>query len=257
MKIIVDQNGCCTELGASISQLAAQGCKSIMLLQAENVIDSVSRYKAMLDKALSVALKNDIQIFGGVFPTVFAMETFLDKGSILAGFESDVHIVTLEKVTPDNILPQIEKGIAPIEKQLQQGEFNTLFVFGDGFGEINLELMNGLNHIVEKYPMNVVGGMTGRDKLKVSHFTIFSPDRVIQNGAVLAFTRLSSSVGVRHGWEPLKGTELEVTKTNGCFVERINNMRAFDRYVQIVSTYNEEAASLLMKEVGLRNWTIV
>lgn len=248
MEIIVDQSGCCTELGNSISQLAAQGYKSIMLLQAEDVIHTIPRYKAMLDKALSVASKNNVQIFGGIFPTVFALKTFLDKGTILAGIDSEVHIVTLESITADNILPQIEKGIRPIEKQLQVGAFDTLFVFGDGFGEINLDLMNGLNHIVQKYPLNIIGGMTGRSKLKVSHYSIFSPEKVIQNGAVLAFSRLSSSVGVRHGWEPLKGTELEITQTNGCFVDRIDNVRAFDRYVQLVSSVDEDAAETLANE---------
>ncbi|QJB55157.1 FIST C-terminal domain-containing protein [Pseudodesulfovibrio sp. zrk46] len=248
MEIIVDHSGCCTELGTSISKLVSQGCKSIMLMQAEDIIHNIPRYKGMLDKALSVASKNGVQIFGGIFPTVFAGETFLDKGSILAGIDSEVHVVTLENITANNILPQIEEGIAPIQNQLKQGDFNTLFVFGDGFGEINLELMDGLNHIVRKYPMNVIGGMTGRGRLKVSHYSIFSPEKLIQNGAVLAFTRLKSSVGVRHGWTPLKGAELEITKNNGCFVERIDNTRAFDRYVQIVSDYDEKSGTLLATE---------
>lgn len=245
MKIIVNPDRSFADLGKNISQLAADGFNTIMLLQAEGCLDTSGRYKFAIDLALSTAFRNGVQLFGGVFPGVFDTETIMDRGSILAGFKSDVHILVLENITADSILPQIEKGLAPIRDKLLRNHFKTLFVFGDGFGENNLHLINGLNHIVQKRPLHVIGGMTGRSLVQTSQFTVFTPQRIIQNGAVLVFTQLASSLGVKHGWEPIEGTKFEITQTNGCFVERLNGLPAFDRYIKFITSFDKRGNVLL------------
>jgi len=245
MKILVNPDCTFTELGTSISQLAADGYKNIMLLQAEGSLDSMGRYKLAIDMALSAAFRNGVQLFGGIFPGIFDTDTIMDKGSILAGIKSDVHILILENITAENILPQIEKGLAPIQDKLLRKHFKTLFVFGDGFGENNLHLINGLNHIVQKHPLHVMGGMTGRSMIQTSHYTVLTPQNIIQNGAVLVFTQLTSSVGVQHGWEPIEGTKFEITQTNGCFVERLNGLPAFDRYMKFITSFDKRGNALL------------
>ncbi len=244
MNTVVDKNCCFAKLGSSISKLANNGYKNIMLFQAEGGIPVGAHFKQAFDKA-SVASANGVHIFGGVFPGIFDRTEVMDTGAILVGIKTEVHFLTLEQITLANILPQIEKGLAPIEAQLRNNYYQTLFVFGDGFGENNLHLVNGLNHIVQKYPLRVIGGLTGRNKTRMSHFTIFTPHRVIQNGAILAFTRLSSSIGTRHGWEPLEGSRIEVTQTNGCFIEKLNGFPAYDRYIKLITTYDERGSAIL------------
>jgi hypothetical protein len=229
MKIVVDPICCFAEMGNTISKMSAEGYKNIMLLQADGGMDSGIHYKQRIDKALSVAFQNGVQLFGGVFPEIFDRDSIMDQGCFLAGIHSDVHIIILENLSTDDIVPQIEKGLAPIAAELERSHFKTLFVFGDGFGGNNLHLINGIKQIVRKYPLRVIGGMTGRKMIKVSSPTVFTPQGIIQNGAVLVFTKVVSSLGVRHGWEPFEGSKIEITQTNGCFVERLNGMLAFDR----------------------------
>ncbi|MCP4723322.1 MAG: hypothetical protein GY860_28060, partial [Desulfobacteraceae bacterium] len=188
MKIKLDTQGNFKNIEKKVKALDSQGFKNIMIFHGEGGIDQGSRIKTDCDKMLDKAARNNINIFGGIFPGIFDNGKLMDKGSILAGIQSDVHFVTLENLNQPHVIDTLKKGIAPIETDLAQNKFHTLFVFGDGFGELNLNLITSLNWLVEKYPLNVVGGLTGRDDIKASHYTIFTPEKIIQNGALLAFT---------------------------------------------------------------------
>ncbi|WP_289023809.1 FIST N-terminal domain-containing protein [Desulfobacter postgatei] len=240
MKILIDEIGHFSNFEKQINELISSHYRSIMIFHAEGGIDSEPKYKQMCDKALVSTSKNDVNIFGGIFPGIFDNGTLMQKGSILVGIKSDVHVITLENLNNSDLYNEIEQKLAPISDSLINEEYKTLFVYGDGFGENNHNLINGLNQLVKKYPMNVIGELTGRDKIKSSHYTIFTPAKIIQNGAVLAFTKLESGIGVQHGWEPLIDSELEITKINDCFVEEINGAPALDFYMHIITGQNKE-----------------
>ena len=131
-------------------------------------------------------------------------------------------MVSLENLNNPSLFENIKRKIKPIAEALEKNEFKTVFVFGDGFGENNHNLIGALSSLINTYPLNIIGGMTGRSQVKASHFTIFTPEKMIQNGAVLAFAAIESSIGVEHGWIPLMDSELEITQINDCFVEEIN-----------------------------------
>ena len=240
MKVLVDEIGSFSNLEKKIGDLVADGYRNIMVFHAEGGVDSDHKYKQKCDKTLISASKNDVRIFGGIFPGVFDNGKLMSKGSILVGIKSDVHVITLENLNNPDLYKNIEQMLAPISDSLGKKEFKTLFVFGDGFGENNLNLINGLNQLVKKYPLNVIGGLTGRDQIKASHYSIFTPVKIIQNGAVLVFTQLESGIGVQHGWEPLMDSELEITKINDCFVEEINGVPALDFYMHIITSEDEK-----------------
>ncbi|MBI9092676.1 MAG: hypothetical protein JEZ12_25955 [Desulfobacterium sp.] len=189
MKILVDTNGRFSDLEEKITKMVSGGYKNIMVFHAEGGIDSDSQYKKRSDQLLVSQHGNNVRIFGGIFPGIFDNGILMTKGSILAGIESKVHVITLEDLKNPNIHNTIEQELAPIKKELENNEFKTLFVFGDGFGENNLRLIDILNRLTEKYPINVIGGLTGRDKIKASLYSIYTPTKIIQNGAVLAFTK--------------------------------------------------------------------
>ncbi len=244
MKILVDANGEFSDLEEKITEMVSNGYKNIMVFHAEGGIDSDSNYKERSDNVLVSQHENNVQIFGGIFPGIFDNGILMTKGSILAGIKSEVHVITLENLNDPNIHNTVEQELEPIKKELESNEFKTLFVFGDGFGENNLRLINVLNRLVKKHPVNVIGGLTGRDKVKASLYSIFTPTKIIQNGAVLAFTKLKSGIGVKHGWEPLMDSALEVTKTNGCFIEEINGTSAFDFYMHVITSFDEKLDSI-------------
>lgn len=243
MKVLIDKNGQISDLEKKINQLAADGYNNIMIFHGEGGIDSQSQYKKNSDAALRKAQKNNIQIFGGIFPGIFDDGQLMTNGSIITGIRSTIHVVTLEDLNNSELYDDIKEGLAPVLKELEDEKFKTLFVFGDGFGENNLNLINGLNRFVKDYPIKVIGGMTGRAQIKASHYTIFTPGKIIQNGAVLAFTQLESSIGVQHGWVPLLESELEVTKINDCFVEEINGAPALDFYMHVISSADDKIDS--------------
>ena len=240
MKILIDEIGHFSNFKKQIADLISSGYRNIMVFHAEGGIDSDPKYKQTCDKALMSASKNDVNIFGGIFPGIFDNGTLIQKGSILIGIESNIHVITLENLNNSDLYNEIEQRLAPISDSLTNDEYKTLFVYGDGFGENNHHLISGLNQLVKKYPMNVIGGLTGRNLIKASHYTIFTPAKIIQNGAVLAFTKLESGIGVQHGWEPLMDSELEITKINDCFVEEINGAPALDVYMRIITSQNKE-----------------
>lgn len=158
----------------------------------------------------------------------------------MMGIKSKVHIISLESHDEKSIYKHLDQELSPIINQPEKDKYKTLFVFGDGFGENNLTLINGLNYLVKKYPIKVIGGLAGRDKIKASHYCIFTPQKIIQNGTVLIFTQLESGIGVQHGWEPLMESALEITKTNGCFVEEINTVPALDFYMHIITSVDKK-----------------
>ncbi|MCG8619389.1 MAG: FIST C-terminal domain-containing protein [Desulfobacterales bacterium] len=240
MEILVEQNGDYTNIDAQFDALMAQGFKTAMMLYAEGGFVQDPNYKNVIDTRLKNRFENGLQIFGGIFPGIMDNGELMSRGSIIAGIQSKVHIAALEQLDPQSMRQDLETQLAPVKPALENGEFNTLFVFGDGFGENNHHLIDGLNELVAAYPMNVIGGLTGRDQVKAAHFTIFTPEKMIQNGAVLAFTRLESGIGVRHGWEPLLESELEVTAINGCFIEAFNNKPALDVYLDLICSYDQE-----------------
>ena len=241
MKILIEGTGHLSTFRKQIADLISSGYQNIMVFHAEGGIDSEPKYKQACDKALVDASKNGAKMFGGIFPGIFDNGILMQKGSILIGIESPVHVITLENLNNSNLYNEIHQKFTPVSADsLIKGEYKTLFVFGDGFGENNHHLISGLNRLVKKYPMNVIGGLTGRNNIKASHYTIFTPDKIIQNGAVLAFTKLESGIGVQHGWEPLMDSELEITQINDCFVEEINGRPALDYYMHIITGKNKE-----------------
>ena len=240
MKILIDEIGHFSNFEKQIAYLILGGYRNIMVFHVEGGIDSDPKYKQTCDKALISANKNNVNIFGGIFPGIFDNGMLMQKGSVLVGIKSDVHVITLENLNNSDLYNEIEQKLAPISDSLINEEYKTLFVYGDGFGENNHNLISGLNQLVKKYPMNVIGGLTGRNLIKASHYTIFTPAKIIQNGAVLAFTKLESGIGVQHGWEPLMDSELEITKINDCFVEEINGTPALDFYMHIITSQNKE-----------------
>jgi len=254
MKIEIDTQGNFENIEKKIKALDSEGFKNIMIFHGEGGIDQGSRIKAGCDKMLDKATRNNINIFGGIFPGIFDNGKLMDKGSILAGIQSDVHFVTLENLNEPHVIDTLKKGIAPIETDLAQNKFHTLFVFGDGFGELNLNLINSLNWLVKRYPLNVVGGLTGRDGVKASHYTILTPGKIIQNGAILAFTTLKSGIGVRHGWKPLPDSGCEVSEINKCFIEKINKKPALDFYMDFIT--KQDPAIAKKKNILLKDPTL-
>ena len=236
MEIIVDSGTGFTGLEKNVKKLMDKGLKTIMLFHAEGGIDKDPAFKKKCDALLQNASKNGVQIFGGIFPGIIDNGKLMDRGSLLAGLHCRTHVITLEELGRPDLGKAIQKQLPPPGKA--GNRLKTLFIFGDGFGESNLNLLTGLNHLIKEHPFKVIGGLTGRNSLKASHYNIFTPKKAIQNGAVLAITDLESGIGVKHGWTPIPKSECTITDTNHCYVETLNEKPALSFYLDLISRFD-------------------
>ncbi|WDP89960.1 MAG: FIST C-terminal domain-containing protein [Desulfobacter sp.] len=242
MEIIVDQGTDFEGLEANAGIMARKGFKTIMLFHAEGGIDKDPAYKKKCDTLLEKLSKQGIQIFGGIFPGIVDDGRLMERGSIMAGLGCHTHVVTLDSLGRQGLETEIEKQLQLQTAPGRPFPFKTVFVFGDGFGESNLNLINALNRLIKKHSFKVVGGLAGRNTLKASHYNLFTPDKAIQNGAVLAFTDLESGIGVKHGWIPLPKSQCTITATNHCYVETLNNKPALAFYLDLISQFDPTIA---------------
>lgn len=240
MEVRVDTEGSFKTLEKLITDVVSEGCEGIMVFHAEGGIDRTSQYKKHCDKLLERFYHYNVGVFGGIFPGIFDNSKLMPTGTIVAGIKSKVHLITLENLDKEVLKKDLEFALQAIKHELEEKEYKTIFVFGDGYGEKNLNLINALNLLVKQYPLNVIGGLSGRSKIRASNYTIFTPKKIIQNGAVLAFTKLESGIGARHGWKPLIESTLEVTRINGCFIEEINGIPALDFYMSMITALDTE-----------------
>jgi hypothetical protein len=77
MKILIDEIGHFSNFEKQIEYLISVGYRNIMAFHAEGGIDSEPKYKQTCDKALVSANKNNVNIFGGIFPGIF------DNGTLM------------------------------------------------------------------------------------------------------------------------------------------------------------------------------
>jgi len=261
MKIIVDSGTGFTGLEKNVTNLVDKGFKTIMLFHAEGGIDKDPAFKKKCDAMLGKASEKGVQIFGGIFPGIMDNGKLMDRGSIITGLHCRTHVITLEGLDRPDLGHVIEKQLPHPDRAGYR--LKTLFVFGDGFGESNLNLISGLNQLIKNYPLKVIGGLAGRNSLKASHYNIFTPQKVIQNGAVLAFTDLESGIGVKHGWTPIPESQCTITATNHCYVETLNKKPALSFYLDLISRFDPAIAeqkqllmagdsNLIFKQVAIK-----
>jgi len=238
MEIIVDSETGFSGLEKNVTRLVDKGFKTIMLFHAEGGIDKDPAFKTKCDALLKQTLEKGVEIFGGIFPGIMDNGKLMDSGSIITGLRCRTHVITLESLGREDLAQIIEKQLPPFDRASPNDGLKTLFIFGDGFGESNLKLINSLNQLIKRYPLKVVGGLTGRNSLKASHYNIFTPQKAIQNGAVLAFTDLESGIGVKHGWTPIPKSQCTITSTNHCYVETLNKKPALEFYLDLISRFD-------------------
>jgi len=261
MQIIFKPGTGLAEIESAILALKENGYGTAILFYAEGGLGDITDLKQSWDILLKTVARKGIQVFGGIFPAIIDNGRLHPKGSMVIGIQSRVHIITLEHLEKQDIGHTILQQL-PARSPGKEW-FKTLFVIGDGFGEANHNLIAGVTQVVAKHPLQVVGGLAGRDHLKTSHFNIFTPEKIIQNGAVLAFSDVLSSIGVNHGWTPIKDSECTITCTNYCYVETIDNKPALSVYLDLISRIDPRIArrksalmagdaNLVFKEVAIQ-----
>ena len=192
----------------------------VLILLGEKDAPDIQQLIARLDHA-------GVDFLGGVFPGIIHGTHSHEQGAVITALPA------VEK-------PFLVRGLEtdPIELPDFGGR-----IPGDGGGDLTaLILVDGLTSNIalfleEMYnrfgnSVNYFGGGAGSLSLEQAP-CLFTRDGLFQDAAIVAFLRLRSNLGVRHGWEKLMGP-LVATRTQKNIVCELNWRNAFEVYREAV-----------------------
>ncbi|GAV19939.1 hypothetical protein MMIC_P0900 [Mariprofundus micogutta] len=189
---------------------------------ADAVPDLIDRLKALA-----------VPFIGGVFPALIHGERACHEGAVIKVFPS-IHapVVVSGLDGEDYAVPELADLLeANSENQ------PTAIVMMDAMTANNTALLSGLfNHVGNK--LHFFGGGTGYSDLQ-HRPSVFTEHGFIQDAAVIAFTALKSSIGVRHGWQRTSDEPIIATRTHKNTVHELNWEPAFDVYKASIKAYGQ------------------
>jgi len=204
--------------------------KSILILSSdENNYDSNE-----LDKILQKCKKT---VFGGIFPQIIFKNKNYKKGTILVGLDDEVKVNIIENLSKDNndLSDIVEEKVGELSSDIM-----SMFVFVDGLAK-NIDKL--ILALFDNFGLsiNYIGGGAGSLSF-IQKPCIFTNSGLKKDCAILATTKLKSSVGVKHGWEAISKT-MVVTKSSGNKIIEIDYKSAFEVYKEIVENISNEKFS--------------
>lgn len=196
------------------------GIKSLLILSCEKNSFSVH-------DLLEISKKIDIPVFGGIFPALIAQSKLLWKGIIVIGFSLEcaggiIHDIHDEKT---DIFSEIKSLLPPF------GKNGTVLILVDGLsGKLNRFVWTVKDTIGKD---NVyIGGGAGSLSLK-SQPCLFSNRETVKSAAIILQFPCTGSIGVAHGWEPIKGP-FHVTGAENNSIITLNSQPAFEVYKSVL-----------------------
>jgi hypothetical protein len=179
-------------------------------------------------------------VFGGIFPAILSGRQKLERGTIVVGLthEPRVHVVpglSDTRVDYDDVLDSVIE-----ELESQATEFETMFVFVDGYSTRISSLIDSVYNMFG-VNLNYIGGGAGSINPEALNMEstpcLFCNQGLIKDSAVLAVTDIRSGLGVSHGWHKISGS-YKVTGTIGNAIHTIDWEPAFEVYKQVVEQHS-------------------
>ncbi len=173
--------------------------------------------------------KRHINFCGGVFPGIIYGDKSYERGAvviILPALENPFLIRGLD--THKFVLPDFGRKI-----NLNHRKKYTAIILVDGWApRISLFLSEIFNRLGDSF--RYFGGGAGSLNSKARP-SIFTPEGEFRNAALVIFTALESTLGVRHGWERLTGPII-ATDTHNHIISELNWAPALEVYCASIET---------------------
>ncbi len=169
-------------------------------------------------------------MFGAVFPEVII------GGKSSSEYVDLVKIDTLlQPLVIQNMSDDLSKHISP--ELIQKVAGSTAIVLVDGLSSYTAEFLENLYQLLGN-KVQYIGGGAGSLTLKQGD-CLFDKKDFFYNGALVVFLKGKASLGVKHGWEWIKGP-LMATKAEKNIVMEINWKPAYEVYKNAVEEDSKE-----------------
>ena len=184
--------------------------------------------KALLDPILKIS---KLPIIGGIFPSIIYKNRQYTQGTIFLGLDNPFEVTTIENISQDKDYDTVIKNeIGTIDENI-----NTMFLFFDGISD-NVDTI--IQALFSNYGLtiNYIGASAAHASLQKKPI-LFSKEGLLEDVALLATSSSQSTVGVKHGWEPIDKTTYQITKSHGNIIDEIDYQPAFKVYKNIIETH--------------------
>ena len=206
----------------------AKDAKSILILSCdENNYDVVK-----MDSILTACA---VPIIGGIFPQIIYQNMNYKMGTIIVSLDDILDVNLIQNISDSSnqgLEDVIEDKVGELDDNIK-----TMFIFVDGLSKNINALILGL---FENFglSLNYVGGGAGSLTFEQKP-CIFTNQGLIQDSAILATSKLESSIGVKHGWTPVS-EPMKVTSSEANVIKEIDYKPAFEVYKDIVQNISQQ-----------------
>ena len=203
-----------------------ESSKSIIILSCSDNHFS----KELLDPSLKAC---KLPLIGGIFPSIVYKNKLYDEGTILLGLNTPFKTTCIHDISESKDYDDIiEQKLGILDEKI-----HTMFLFFDG-------ISNHIDTIVQSLfnnyglSINYFGGSSGiKDFLPEP--VIFSNEGLLEDAAIFATTTAESTIGVKHGWEPLTHEVLQVTKAKDNVIYEIDYKSAFSVFKEFIESNSD------------------
>ncbi len=216
----LDRNKSIEEIVTAVLQQARQANDVVLLLIGEENPPDIVELIAQLNA-------RNVEFFGGIFPGIIYGERRFREGVIVRALPALAPPFVVSGLDKEDVaLPDFgPKILQPAEKKY------TALILVDGLtSNIALFLSEIFNRCGNS--MHYVGGGAGSLSLRQAP-CVFSKHGFLQDSAIVAFLKLESHLGVRHGWQKIMGP-IVATKTQKNLIIELNWRNAFAVYRETV-----------------------
>lgn len=166
-------------------------------------------------------------VIGGIFPQIIYATKNYEIGCIICSLDDVLETTLIKEISEQpNLSSFIEQNI-----EVDLDSTNTIFVFVDGLSKNIGNMIHGLFDNFGLFA-NYIGGGAGSLSF-VQKPVIFTNEGLFQDCAIVGVSKLKSSIGVKHGWEPISES-IKVTKSDKNIVIELDYKPAFEVYKSFV-----------------------
>ena len=164
--------------------------------------------------------ESSLQCYGAIFPEIIYGKNHYKTGLIVV--ELATKPLCIENIGDTHKIQQYKQELE---------EKTSLFVAIDGLSDSIDSFLFSLFEVINEECL-LFGGGAGKMTLQQEN-VIFTPDGIYKDAALLVDLKSKISLGVKHGWEQLKGPFV-ATSSRKNILDKIDYNNAFDTYREVV-----------------------